>query len=128
MSARMSGEDVSLDAPLRADDDSSQSKLDRLEGGGSGAEERLGDEQLRRLFRQKLEAFGKTLTDERERTIFEKRLLPPEGVEPLTLREIGDEYRLTRERARQIEAKLTLRLREYLKGEIPDFELLTPPE
>jgi RNA polymerase sigma-32 factor len=129
MSARMGSEDMSLDAPIRSDDaDSSASKLDRVEAAAAPADEALGDEQLRRLFRQKLEAFGKTIADERERMLFEKRLLPPEGVEPLTLQEIGDRYRLTRERARQIEAKLTARLREYLRAEIPDFELLTPPE
>ena len=35
---------------------------------------------------------------------------------------------LTRERARQIEAKLTARLRDFLRAEIPDFELLEPPK
>ena len=51
----------------------------------------------------------------------------PQG-QPLTLQQVGDHFHLTRERARQIEAKLTKRLREYLKAEIPDFELLTPGE
>jgi len=130
MSARMASDDLSLDAPLRGgDEDSHQTKLDRLAAGdGTGADDRIGDEQLKRLLREKLEAFGRTLTNQRERTIFEKRLLPPEGTEPLTLQEIGTQYGLTRERARQIEAKLTGRLREYLKTEIPYFELLTPPE
>jgi RNA polymerase sigma-32 factor len=129
MSARMGSEDTSLDAPFRNDDgDSAASRIDRVEGTAAPADEAIGDEQLRRLFREKLEAFGKTLADERERTLFRERLLPPEGVEPLTLQEIGDRYKLTRERARQIEAKLTARLRDYLKSEIPDFELLTPPE
>jgi len=40
----------------------------------------------------------------------------------------GDHFKLTRERARQIEAKLTARLREHMRAEIPDFELLTPAE
>jgi RNA polymerase sigma-32 factor len=129
MAARMGSDDLSLDAPLRnGDGDSSSSKLDRVEAPAARADEALGDDQLRRLFREKLEAFGRTLADEREKTLFAKRLLPPEGVEPLTLQEIGSRYGLTRERARQIEAKLTARLREYLKSEIPDFELLTPPE
>jgi RNA polymerase sigma-32 factor len=92
-----------------------------------GADDRLGDEQLRRLFREKLEEFAKTVTDEKERFIFERRLLPKEGAAPLTLQEVGDRFRLTRERARQIEAKLTARLRDYLRAEIPDFELLGPP-
>ena len=45
-----------------------------------------------------------------------------------TIQEVGDRFKLTRERARQIEAKLTARLREWLRAEIPDFELLAPPE
>lgn len=130
MSARMASDDLSLDAPLRGgDEESHQTKLDRLAAtDGTGADDRIGNEQMKRLLREKLEAFGRTLTNQRERTIFEKRLLPPDGTEPLTLQEIGDQYGLTRERARQIESKLTERLREYLKAEIPDFELLTPPE
>ena len=40
---------------------------------------------------------------------------------------IAREFGVSRERARQIEAKLTARLREYLRDEIPDFELLGPP-
>ncbi len=100
---------------------------DRL-GRDSRRDERIGDEELRRLFREKLDAFAETITDEKERYIFEKRLLPAEGEAPLTLQEVGDRFKLTRERARQIEAKLTARLREWLKAEIPDFELLGPPE
>jgi RNA polymerase sigma-32 factor len=129
MSARMSAEDLSLDAPAVPDDDGSQSRLDRIPDGGAVApDETLGDSELRRIFREKLDAFAKTIADEKERFIFSHRLLPPEGTAPLTLQEIGDRFKLTRERARQIEAKLTARLREYLRSEIPDFELLGPPE
>jgi RNA polymerase sigma-32 factor len=129
MSARMASEDVSLDAPVRAgDDEARQSRLDRVTSSAEPSpDERIGDEELRRLFRQKLDAFAKTITDEKERYIFEKRLMPPEGEAPLTLQEVGDRFKLTRERARQIEAKLTGRLRDYIKAEIPDFELLGPP-
>ena len=130
MTARMAGEDLSLDAPLRSDqDDARQTRLDRVASdGASSPDERIGDEQLRRIFREKLEAFSKTIRDEKERYIFERRLLPQDGQAPLTLQEIGDRFKLTRERARQIEAKLTARLRDYLRAEIPDFELLGPPE
>ncbi len=130
MSARMAGDDLSLDAPVRSgDDESRQTHLDRFAATAEAApDERMGDEQLRRVFKEKLEAFAKTITDEKEKYIFEKRLLPADGQTPLTLQEIGDRFRLTRERARQIEAKLTRRLRDYVKAEIPDFELLGPPE
>jgi RNA polymerase sigma-32 factor len=128
MAARMGSEDVSLDAPLRGEDEGGgESRLDRVTPDAApAADEQLGNEELRRIFREKLEAFAKTLTDEKERYIFERRLHPPEGATPLTLQEIGDRFRLTRERARQIEAKLTQRLRSYLQAEIPDFELLAP--
>ena len=131
MSARMASDDLSLDAPLRGgdDDDSRQTRLDRVATASDARpDERIGDEELRRVFREKLDAFAKTISDEKERYIFERRLLPPDGQTPLTLQEIGDKFRLTRERARQIEAKLTARLRAYVQAEIPDFELLGPPE
>jgi RNA polymerase sigma-32 factor len=129
MSARMAHEDLSLDAPLGGDEEASrQTRLDRVPADRAASpDERIGDEQLRRLFREKLDAFARTISDEKERYIFEHRLLPGEAAEPLTLQQVGDRFKLTRERARQIEAKLTARLREYLRAEIPDFELLGPP-
>jgi RNA polymerase sigma-32 factor len=129
MTARMAGEDLSLDAPLGNEGDETRpSRMDRLEAITQDPGEAMGNEELKRIFRDKLGAFARTIRDEKERYIFEHRLLPPEGTEPLTLQQVGDKFRLTRERARQIEAKLTKRLREYLKAEIPDFELLTPEE
>ena len=129
MTARMAADDLSLDAPLHAgDEEASQTRLDRVTTDGAvAADVALGDQQLKQVFREQLAAFAATLTDEKERYIFEHRLLPPDGAEPQTLQEIGDRYRLTRERARQIEAKLTGRLREHLRQVIPDFELLGPP-
>ena len=129
MTARMGAEDLSLDAPLAPGDEGGrQTRLDRVSDAEASPDEALGDEQLKRLFREKLDAFGASLEDEKERFIFENRLLPPDGKEPLTLQEVGDRFRLTRERARQIEAKLVKRLRDQLRAEIPDFELMTPPE
>ena len=129
MTARMSADDLSLDAPVHAGDEGDHgSRMDRVAAdAGPGAEAALADRELQALFRQKLTAFAATITDERERFIYQQRLMPAEGAEPLTLQEVGDRYKLTRERARQIEARLTKRLREYLKTEIPDFELLGPP-
>lgn len=129
MSARMASDDLSLDTPLRTnDEDSHQTRLDRVHDGEQAADESIGNEELRRVFREKLSAFSETIEDEKERYIFEHRLLPPDGESPMTLQEIGTHFRLTRERARQIEAKLTARLREFVRSEIPDFELIGPPE
>jgi RNA polymerase sigma-32 factor len=129
MAARMGSEDLSLDAPVQnGDDGARQTRLDRFSDGEPSPDDALGDEELKRLFREKLDAFAARLTEEKERYIFHHRLLPPDGKEPLTLQEVGDHFHLTRERARQIEAKLVKRLRDELKAEIPDFELMTPPE
>src|SRR5512146_2578058 len=66
MAARMAGDDLSLDAPLSAgDDESHQTRLERVTASDAvGADDRIADEQLRRLFREKLDAFAKTITDE----------------------------------------------------------------
>jgi RNA polymerase sigma-32 factor len=128
MAARMGADDLSLDAPARAGDEGVATPLDRMATTTTpAADVSLGDEQLRRIFREQLDLFAATITDEKEKFIFEHRLLPPEGTEPLTLQEVGDRYQLTRERARQIEAKLTARLRDHLRQAIPDFELQGPP-
>jgi RNA polymerase sigma-32 factor len=128
MAARMSGDDLSLDQPIRSDDgESSVSRMDRLEDGSAvPADETVAADQMRRLFREKLDAFALTLTDEREKAIFADRLLPRDGADPVTLSDLGARFGLTRERARQIEAKLTARLRDFVKAEIPDFDLLGP--
>jgi len=130
MSARMGSEDLSLDAPVGSpgDDGDRPSRLERFSDRVMAPDEALGDEELKRVFREKLTRFAAGLTDPKERYIFERRLLPPDGEEPLTLQQVGEHFKLTRERARQIEAKLVKRLREELKEEIPDFELMTPPE
>ena len=130
MSARMGSEDLSLDAPVggSGEDEGRGSRLDRHAGAEPAPDEALGNEELKRVFREKLDAFARTLTDPKERYIFEHRLLPKDGEEPLTLQQVGDHFKLTRERARQIEAKLVKRLRDELREELPDFELMTPPE
>jgi len=42
--------------------------------------------------------------------------------DPVTLQEIGDEYGISRERVRQIEARLKKRLGDYLRQQIPDIK------
>jgi RNA polymerase sigma-32 factor len=42
--------------------------------------------------------------------------------EPLTLRELGDKYHISRERVRQIQEKITKKIKKWLEEKIPDFE------
>ena len=55
---------------------------------------------------------------EKEAYILEHRLLTDD---PVTLREIGERYHVTRERIRQLEARLLAKLRAHLGEEIKDF-------
>jgi RNA polymerase sigma-32 factor len=87
-------------------------------------EDDLGERERDLLLRRRYAAFGANLTDEKERFVFERRLLPVNGEDPLTLQEVGARFRFSRERARQIEARLVNRLRRELRTELPDFELM----
>src|SRR5437588_5723741 len=132
MDQRLGNDEFSLDAPVAVggDGEARQTHGDRLVQAGAPIDEQLADEELRRIFKEKLAEFGKTLTAEKDRFLFENRIAPPENKEPMTLQEIGDVWGVTRERARQLEARLTDRLREYLRKELPDFAQLsvTPAE
>jgi RNA polymerase sigma-32 factor len=126
MDQRLGNDEFSIDAPLPgAGDESRQTHGDRLVQAGAPVDEQLADEELRRIFKEKLAAFGKTLTGEKDRFLFENRIAPPDDREPMTLQQIGDAWGVTRERARQLEARLTDRLRDYLRRELPDFAQLS---
>ncbi len=117
MERRLGSGELSLDAPLGRDDDSGQTHLDMLESPGTERPDVAAEgDEFRRLLRSKLEAFEKTLRG-REQTIFHERL---HAENPLTLQEIGDRYNISRERARQLEKRLTTKLRDYLRAELGD--------
>ena len=122
MEARLSRPDVSFDAPLRADEADGATFGDRMAAPGQSAESAVGASELREVFMQKIEAFAETL-DERELQILRERIL---AEEPLTLAELGDRFAVTRERVRQLEAKLVQRLRRFLEENLVDFEYYGP--
>lgn len=125
MDQRLGHDEMSIDAPLRGDEESGATRADRyLPSGAMAVDERLGAEQLKALFREKLAEFSRTL-EGKERYIFENRLTSDE---PLTLQDIGDKYGVSRERARQIEAALINRMREFMREHIPDFDLVASPK
>jgi RNA polymerase sigma-32 factor len=117
MEQRLAHGDLSLEAPVR-DEEGSASFGDFLASDVRSAEQNVADEELRRVFLEKVQAFAATL-DERERRIVEERIL---AEEPKTLQEMGDAFGVTRERVRQLEARVVARLREYLRENLVDFE------
>lgn len=100
--------DVSLDAPV---DESGESRvLDRFASAIAPPDEQLASEQLRALVRKSAAEVEKTL-NERDAFIFSHRLMADE---PITLQELGDKFGITRERARQLEARVIEKIREKL--------------
>jgi RNA polymerase sigma-32 factor len=124
MDQRLGHDEVSLDAPVGGDDSRTTRGERYLPSAAQPADERLGNEQLKALFKEKLGEFAKSL-EGKERFIFENRLIADE---PLTLQDIGDKYGVSRERARQIEAALINRMREWMREQIPDFDMVAVPK
>ena len=56
--------------------------------------------------------------NEKELYILQNRLLTDD---PVTLREIGERYNVTRERVRQLEARLLEKIRRHIAGDVKDF-------
>ncbi|MGH7894205.1 MAG: RNA polymerase factor sigma-32 [Candidatus Binatia bacterium] len=118
MEQRMSSRDLSVNAPV--DDEGDATFLDFLAGPQQTAET-VADEEYHRLIREKAAEFKKTLSG-KDLVIFERRLEAlMRDDDPATLQQIGDEYGITRERVRQIEARLKKKLGAYLREQIPDI-------
>ncbi len=117
MDRRMSSPDVSLDAPLGNDDgDGTRTRLDLIEDDFADPEDNVDAVHFKTLLQDKLQTFGADL-EGREQEIFRDRLMSDE---PATLQEFGNRWGVSRERARQIEKRLVLRLRGYLQQELGD--------
>lgn len=118
MGQRLGNWELSLDQPLGEDQEGSL--LDVLPSQQVPADEQLAHTQLQTLFRAKLAEFVKTL-NERDEDILRNRIL---SETPLTLDDLGAKYSITKERTRQLEARIIKRLRDYIKKDIKDFDHL----
>lgn len=117
MDRRLSGPDVSLNAPLTGEDgDSGRTRLDIIEDSTDDPEVEVETAEFKDLLQEKLKRFGATLTG-RELEIFRDRIVADD---PVTLQELGDRWSVSRERARQLEKRMVLRLREFLQSELGD--------
>jgi RNA polymerase primary sigma factor len=106
---RMTGAEVSLDAPVERQDRASSTFGERVAGTGHGEIEEMTDSRLRREFIERL--FERHLTP-RERKILSLYYGLEEGSEALTLEKIGALLGVTRERIRQIRERAFEKLRE----------------
>lgn len=114
MGLRLSNRDVSLNAYLNDEEDTTY--LDFLTYQGE-------DQEAELIRKEEMEMVQKNITgameklNERESFIVKNRIMADE---PLTLQEVGDHYKITRERARQIEKQALKKLQlalPYLEEE-----------
>lgn len=122
MSLRLSskGGEYSIDQPMG--DDDSRSAKDSLVDPSAGAEEELAEKQLKSILSDHISEFVHSL-NEKERIIFQERLM---NDDPKTLQEVADQFGITRERARQIEAKVIEKLRKHMSVHMDGIELAPP--
>jgi len=116
MEQRLSHRDLSTDVPIGEDQD--LTLLNFLADDKQTPEDQLAEVEYRQLLKEKIAVFARGLKD-KELFIFQKRLLTDN---PLTLREIGEEFRISRERVRQIEERLKKKLKTYLTKEFKDIK------
>ncbi|MCA1743623.1 MAG: RNA polymerase sigma factor RpoD/SigA [Desulfonatronovibrio sp.] len=115
MGQRLGQYDLSLDMPYG--DDSDITPMNFIPAIGDGAEKLLLKEETAGILNQNIKELMPKL-NEKEKDIIELRLL---AETPVTLREIGEKYGITRERVRQIEARLLEKLKSHIEGNITDF-------
>jgi RNA polymerase sigma-32 factor len=120
MQERMAHSEVSLDQPVREDEN--VQLLDVIPDSGDTPEEAAAHDEWRNFARAKIDQFASTLKD-KELEIFHSRLL---SEDPPTLQEVGARFGISRERVRQIEARLKKRLKLFLKSQASDIEQAGP--
>jgi len=116
MEQRLAGRDLSVDMPIGGGDEATL--LNFLPDQRQGPEEQYAETQYQQQLREKMESFAKNLKD-KDLVIYRERLL---NEEPLTLREIGERYGISRERVRQIEARVKKKLKAYLSKQFNDVK------
>lgn len=96
---------ISFDSPIKGDEEGDSSYFDFVEDKTQSPEEDVVNHMMEKDVRGLLSVLG-----EKERDIIEKRY-GFNGNEPMSLKAIGDEYNLTKERIRQIEKAALQKLR-----------------
>ncbi len=108
MEQRMGGRDLSLDAPMG--DDGSSTHVDFVASAAAGQDEEVADKEEAGIIHARVRV-ALTRLDPRERFIIEQRVM---NERPMTLKELGEHFGFSRERARQLE----IRAKDKLKAEL----------
>lgn len=116
MTQRLGGGEVSLNAPIGDSGKDEYSSF--LPDKTVDVDERLSEAEGRTILLEKLSQYRSRLS-KKELDIFDNRIMADP---PLTLQDFGDKYNISRERVRQIQARIVNNIKKWLKEDIPDFE------
>ena len=117
MDVRLGASEASLDAPIGDGEGKATARVDMIPATQDAADVMLAEAELQSALKGKLDTFRQTLKG-KDLEIFDLRLAAPD--EPLTLQELGDRFGVSRERVRQLEARLVGKLRLHLKKELEE--------
>ena len=112
MEQRMSSRDLSLDTPF--DEGQELTHLDLLQADVPNQEEALAQAQEKKIREREVLNAMKRL-NEKEAYIIKNRIMADS---PLTLQEIGNHLKLSRERVRQIESEALKKLKKEMSGRV----------
>jgi RNA polymerase sigma-32 factor len=117
MDQRLANWDLSLDEPLK--NDSNTERIEFINTESDSSEDQMAKKEIEGILHTKVKKFKRTLND-REMEIFEKRIFSDS---PQTLQEIGETYKISRERVRQIENNILKKMKTFFKKDMPDFDM-----
>jgi RNA polymerase sigma-32 factor len=116
MEKRLAYTDTSLDHPLY--DEGEETLMDVIQG-SENIEEIVTSKEKKEILEQKVAEFKKILND-KELLIFEKRIM---AEEPMTLQEIGERFKISRERVRQIENRVLKKFNDKFEADLRKLDL-----
>ncbi|MEI9938017.1 MAG: RNA polymerase factor sigma-32 [Pseudomonadota bacterium] len=116
MDRRLSRADASLDATVNEADGRSTTRLELMPSSNATPDQIAEGSEFSELLHAQLNEFRTTLSG-KDIDIFDKRVVADE---PLTLQELGDQFGVSRERVRQLEARLMGKLRDHLRANFGD--------
>ncbi|MDX9720282.1 MAG: sigma-70 family RNA polymerase sigma factor [Myxococcota bacterium] len=94
--------------------------------GGVSPEEVFAKAEFEEKIREAMDEFSETIKDERERALWDERLV---ALEAITLSELGERFNVSKERIRQLEARLKDRFKTFLVQRLGSaLDIDTSPE
>jgi RNA polymerase sigma-32 factor len=117
MEQRLTLTDVSLGAPLR--DGTDETIMDTISS-DEDVEEVVSEREKTAILSKKVTEFRQTL-GYRDSFVFDNRIMTEE---PLTLRELGEKFSISRERVRQVETSVVKRFKKHFREDVTSMSLI----